>query len=344
MKLFIHKIFNWEYWPYQIVYIPIYFVWLYYSIKSKSLFFFNEANPSIKNGGFFNESKFSIYKLIPQIYYPKTILVNSYSKDDVVLELVKNNGISFPLIVKPDLGLRGTAVKKIYNTKDLIGYNATAKFNYLVQELIPYSKEVGIFYIRYPNKNKGKITGIVSKEFLTVKGDGQKTLKQLILENPRYAMQYHSLKKEYENELNTVIKKSETINLVPIGNHARGAKFIDFTCLIDDQLTNTIDTLCQQINGFYYGRLDIMYDNWEDLLLGKNYMIVEVNGAASEPTHIYDPKHSILFAWREIIKHIGILYKISYLNRKNNIKKLSFKDGLKELKLHNSNFKLLKEI
>jgi hypothetical protein len=38
--------------------------------------------------------------------------------------------------------------------------------------LIPFKNEVGIFYVRYPNEEKGKITGIVSKEFLIVTGNG----------------------------------------------------------------------------------------------------------------------------------------------------------------------------
>jgi hypothetical protein len=39
---------------------------------------------------------------------------------------------------------------------------------------------VGIFYVRYPNEEKGKITGIVSKEFLIVTGNGVATVEELI--------------------------------------------------------------------------------------------------------------------------------------------------------------------
>ena len=66
MKLFIHKLTHWEYWPFQIVYIPIYFLWAFYALKARTIFFFNACNPTIKNGGFFNESKMAIYNLIPQ--------------------------------------------------------------------------------------------------------------------------------------------------------------------------------------------------------------------------------------------------------------------------------------
>jgi hypothetical protein len=39
--------------------------------------------------------------------------------------------------------------------------------------------------------------------------------------------------------------------LVSYGNHVRGAKFIDASNLIDEQLTRTIDLVCQQVNGFF---------------------------------------------------------------------------------------------
>jgi hypothetical protein len=38
----------------------------FYSMKAKSIFFFNASNPTIKNGGFIMVSKKAIYNLIPQ--------------------------------------------------------------------------------------------------------------------------------------------------------------------------------------------------------------------------------------------------------------------------------------
>jgi hypothetical protein len=35
---------------------------------------------------------------------------------------------------------------------------------------------------------------------------------------------------------------------------------------------------------------------------------------ASEPTHIYDPKHSFFFAWKELARHITYMYEISVAN------------------------------
>jgi hypothetical protein len=111
-----------------------------------------------------------------------------------------------------------------------------------------------------------------------------------------------------------VLAEGEECLLVPYGNHVRGAKFVDASHLIDDELTGVIDGICRQVDGFYYGRMDLRYNSWEELKEGKNFSIIELNGAGSEPTHMYDPRHSLFFAWREIIRHWNLLWKISRLN------------------------------
>jgi hypothetical protein len=334
LKLFLHKLTHWEYWPFQIVYIPIYFLWGYYSIKAKSIFFFNASNPTIKNGGFMMESKKQIYNLIPQKYYPKTELIKEGTPFEEVRHTIENTGISYPLIAKPDIGLRGSGVKKIETLADLQQYSENANFDYVVQNLIPYKNEVGIFYVRYPNEKEGRITGIVSKEFLIITGNGVSTMEDLIKENPRYELQLKTLKQEYGKKLLEVLPFGEKRNLVPYGNHARGAKFIDGSHWITPKLNATFNEMCLQIPGFYFGRLDIMYETFEELEHGKNFSIVELNGAASEPTHIYDPKHSLFFAWKELIRHIRYMYEISVANHKNGSRYLEHKEGMKEYRLH----------
>ena len=334
MKLFLHKVTHWEYWPFQIVYIPIYFLWIFYSIKARSLFFFNASNPLIKNGGFMNESKKEIYDLIPQKYYPKTDLISPSIAFELVVQQVTKAGITFPFIAKPDIGLRGSAVKKITNIDELKQYHVVANFDYLVQDLIPFDKEFGIFYVRYPNQESGKITGIVSKEFLIVEGNGIDSIEVLLMKNPRYAFQINPLRDELGSKINDILPAGETKNLVPFGNHARGAKFIDASNLISKKLTSTFDRICKEIPEFYFGRLDVMFANFDDLENGKNFAIVEVNGAASEPTHIYDPRHSLFFAWKELAKHITYMYQISVINNKSGVPYLTFKKGVEQYKLH----------
>lgn len=334
LRLFFHKLLHWEYWPMHILYVPIYFQWAYYALKTRTIFFFNTCNPSIKNGGFVMESKKEIYDLIPRKYYPATALIKDGTSFSTVLETITERQLSYPLIVKPDIGLRGSAVKKIHNEAELKAYHDKVNFDYLVQDLIPYANEIGIFFVRYPNEKKGKITGIVGKEFLIVTGDGQSTIENLIKRDPRHELQLKVLQKEYGAALQTVLKPGEQRNLVPYGNHIRGAKFLDFSNRITPQLTEVINEMCLQIPEFYFGRLDLMYDSFEELEQGKNFAVVELNGAASEPTHIYDPKHTVFFAWKELSRHIRYMYEISAANHQRGIPYLDHQSGMCEYRLH----------
>jgi hypothetical protein len=288
----------------------------------------------MRNGGFIMDSKNEIYDLIPPQFYPKTKLVKAQISFDEVIILLESSNIKLPLIAKPDIGLRGSAVKKIDNLAELKAYHTKADFDYLLQDLILYPNEVGIFYVRFPNEKHGRITGIVAKEFLIIEGDGSSTISTLLKTNPRYEFQLKALQKEYGNQLETILAKGEKRNLVPYGNHARGAKFLDYSHLISLELTKVIDEMCLQIDEFYFGRMDLMYNTWEELEQGKNFSIVELNGAASEPTHIYDPRHSLFFAWKELARHITYMFQISVANHQRGYTYLPHKIGMEQYKLH----------
>lgn len=315
-KIFYIQIMNWEYWSFNIVYIPIFIYWCYLAFKSKSFFFFSTSNPKIKNAGFLMESKFEIYQIMSEKLYPRTIFIKSGKDINHIINQIEEKGIQLPLIAKPDTGMRGLKVKLLNSMQDLHTYHSNSTYNYLVQEYIPYNNEVGIFYAKYPSENKGIITGIVGKEFLAITGDGKSTIETLIKQNNRFLLQLKNLRNIHGQDLKRILLPNEKYTLVPYGNHSRGSKFIDLSHLIDEQLSATINSICQSIPDFYYGRLDIKYKNWESLKVGKEFSIIEVNGAGSEPTHIYDPKHSIFFAWKEIKRHCKILYEISMENKK----------------------------
>jgi hypothetical protein len=329
---FFIKLFNWEYWSFNAVYGWVLPVWALLALRARSFFFFSASNPGIEYGGFVMESKMKIYDIMPPHTYPNTFLVTAGTHTQTILNKITALGYSYPLIAKPDIGGRGRGVRKIATPQDVDSYAQHTTIDFLIQEFAPQPNEVGIFYYRYPNKPTGTLSGIVRKEFLSVTGNGKDSIQQLILQDKRAVLQIETLQQVYGNALHTVLKNGELKELVPYGNHARGAKFINDSHRITPQLTATIDAICQQVPGFYFGRLDIRFNTWEELNRGENYSIIEINGAGSEPTHMYDPKHSIFFAWKEIIRHWVILCRISRMNHKNGIAYLSFKEGRQLLK------------
>jgi hypothetical protein len=260
---------------------------------------------------------------------------------EIMAALAKAN-IVFPLIAKPDIGQRGMRVKLLETEKELQDYLDAARFDFLIQEFIPYKNEVGIFYYRIPGEAKGHISGIVGKEFLAVTGDGYSTIEELLIKDNRFYLQLPVLRKTKGSLLEMVLPQGKQHELVPYGNHSLGAKFIDLTHQASPDLIESIDRICKAIPEFYFGRMDIRFSNWEDLCKGINFSIIELNGAGSEPTHMYDPGHSVFFAWKEIIRHNRILYRISKINaRRQGIKLMNTREGLSMLRANKEYLKLL---
>ncbi|MCW3118738.1 MAG: D-alanine--D-alanine ligase [Chitinophagaceae bacterium] len=331
---FFIKLLYWEYWHMTAVYALIYPVFLWLCIRCGFKYFFTAANPGIRYGGFLMESKKEIYDLLPENLYPKTILVKAGTESSDILDEIKRSHFSFPLIAKPDIGMRGLAAKKLETEEEVTTNASKFGIDFLIQEFVSFKNEVGIFYYRYPGQLKGSISGIAGKEFLSITGDGKSSVWQLLQHDKRYILQLDSLNEVYGSKLGEVLKAGEMEVLVPYGNHARGSKFLDYSHLIDEELVTFIDKISQRVPGFFYGRLDLRYNDWDELKQGKNFSIIELNGAGSEPTHIYDPKHSLLFAWKEIIRHWIILWRISRKNHKQGFPYMTFHEGAKMFRDH----------
>ncbi len=319
---------KWEFLPFWAFYIPIYFYWLWLALRARAFCFFTASNPLMKLGGFAGYSKYNVLCHIPAEFRPKMFFIPAFGRFEEVLENLKTHQIDFPLIIKPDKGERGFGVEKLENDVQNPQNNLENLKNYLkkynhidliVQEYINYDLELGVMYYRFPENpisTVGNIDSVVQKEFLTVVGDGKSTLEMLFSQHPRSIYHLELLKKIHQENLQKIIPKEEKINLISIGNHSRGTTFLNANHLINKQLIDIFDNISKQIKGFYFGRYDLRVSSLEDLYLGKNIMIMELNGANSEPAHIYDPNMSIWSAYKHLFGHWKNLWKISKQNHK----------------------------
>lgn len=312
-RLFWYKLTHWEHWSFGAVYGPIlwYYGWL--ALRARSFFFFSAANPDMENAGFVMESKYRIYQQLPVGTYPPTWLLQPGPVNEQQppwAEAIAKLG--YPLIAKPDIGARGRGVVLIKDETMLRRYHAAMPVPYLLQQVIPYTEEVGIFYVRMPGQPQGRITGIVQKEMLHVTGDGIQTVAQLMAQHPRVRLYAQHLQLLPE-QAGQVLPAGQVLQLSDVGNHARGARFIDASHRNNAQLEEVINKWALQLPQFHYGRLDLRFKSWEDLYAGQHFMVVELNGAGSEPTHMYDSRYRLWHAWRIIIQHWRWLYRISVL-------------------------------
>lgn len=316
MKDFFHRLKRFEYWPTLAQYMPVLVGWPYLSLRGKNILFFTAVNPFIYGGGSFGESKSKILNSLPALYVPQSVLMTPGQK------LPEN--LSFPVVAKPDIGERGSHVTIIQTTSELESYQNLVGRSFLLQDYLPSTFEAGVMVIRDPASGKYQITSIAVKEFLTVRGDGKKTLRELIMELPRARFQWERLKTKIASD--KILGAGESLLLEPIGNHCRGTIFRNKNHLGTQKLLQVMTELASSIPDFHFGRFDLKAESEEKFVLGETIKIMELNGAFSEPGHIYDPEASILESWKDLFIHWNQLAKIAGNNIKSGHRPLTLKE------------------
>jgi len=293
-------------------------------LRSGYFFFSTAANPGIDKGGLFGESKIDILNHFSDDYKPKTY--HHKSEDSVfnTIELLKNRHFELPIIVKPNIGERGAMVQKVETFLEIEIILKSNKIDFIIQEYIDYKFEFGVLYSRLPGNDKGKVSSVVQKGFLTVVGDGIHSCEQLLLKNKRAWFQIERLQLEKQEIMKTILPKNESLIIEPIGNHCRGTEFINANQLITEKLNEVFDKISKQFDGFYYGRFDMKAKSIEEFQQGKTIKIFELNGVTSEPGHIYDKNYTLLNAYYDLYKEYYFVYKISRVNITNGIMPLKF--------------------
>ena len=339
MKRFFQKLFNWEKWSYDVIYLPIDIFWLYYAIKARHFWYFTPVNPTLVFAGFEGGSKKEMYDQLPKWSYPNTLLIDPADDFKKVTESMQQVELDFPVVVKPDSGMAGVLFRIIENETVLKNYHQLVGEPYILQKFIDKLSEFSVFHIRYPGEAKGIITGLIVKDYLHVIGEGNKTLAALIAIHPVAKYKVAQLKKMHGDNWNTVIPAGEKYLLNRAGNHNTGAKFINLNHEIDQQLCDVFDNISKQAGQFYFGRYDIKCTSLEDLKQGKNMLILEYNGAGAAITHVFDRNMSYFSALKEILRHWRHLYRIGKINHKKGVPYWSFMKGYRFMQAAKKNYR-----
>jgi hypothetical protein len=312
-------------------------------IRSRSVWFFTPSNPKLTFGGMEGEPKKEMYDLLPKDLYPPTFNVLPGEPFGNIERRLQEHGISYPLIVKPEVGGQGILFRKLDTAEEFKHYHSKVPVEYIVQKMVSYPIEVSVFYIRHPEAKSGVITGFLHKIPLQVIGNGEESLETLVLKHPKASKRIGELQSKHKEKWHHVIPNGEKYVLSYAANHNRGAHFIDLKDKINHQLVEVFDKISHGINDFFYGRYDIMCDSIEDLRAGKNFTILEYNGCGAEPNHFYDTGYTLIGAYKEILKHWKALYIISRHNRRKGIVPWPYKKGNTFLKKTREHYKLMKE-
>jgi hypothetical protein len=185
-----------------------------------------------------------------------------------------------------------------------------------VPERLRQAREAGVLYLRLPDAEKGTIFSLTLKLFPEVVGDGSHTLAELIDADPRAHRIRDIYLQRHHSQHDRVLADGERLRLVFAGNHCQGAIFRNGAAIITDRLRQRVDEICSAIPGFYFGRLDLLFDDLQLLLDGEGFKIVEINGAGAEATHIWDASVSLGEAYQTLFTQYRMLFAIGAANRR----------------------------
>ena len=313
---------HWEFWPAWLFYPPVVLYCLWLAVKYRGLTLPTTANPGIFSGGMVGESKSAMLKELfassPEFTAEAELIAGDSiaARKEFLDEARTRLNLGWPFILKPDVGQRGAGVKLIRNREQAEAYLGQTSAPLVVQRYAPGPHELGVFYYRFPHETRGHIFAITEKIFPRLVGDGRHTIGELIERDSRARFLAHTYLKRFALRRHEVLRAGEELKLVEAGNHAQGCIFRDGMRFCTPELERRIDGISQRLRGFFIGRYDIRSASEEDLCAGRNLQIIELNGAASEATSIYDSRNSIFAAYQTLFRQWNLVFAIGAANRK----------------------------
>jgi pimeloyl-ACP methyl ester carboxylesterase/membrane protein DedA with SNARE-associated domain len=311
---------HWEFWPPWAFYPPVVLRVIWLGVCHRNLTLFTAANPAIPASGFIGESKTGILTGLQSPAVARHRVVPASLPVDERLRAVRyfmhDYGLDFPIVLKPDVGQRGSGVA-IARTDEEIGRTLKNESRDLIVQEFVGGVELGVFYYRLPGEKRGRIFSITEKHLPEIVGNGSSTVEELILNDDRAVAMAAVYVDRLASELDGVPEHGERIRLVEVGTHCRGAVFVDGIHLKTAELEAAVDEISQSYEGFFFGRYDLKAPDHDAFRRGEQIRVVELNGVTSEATHIYDPDNSLFDAYRTLFRQWDLAFEIGAKNAAN---------------------------
>lgn len=321
---------HFEFWPGWAFYAPIWVWAAILAVRHRSIRLPLIANPGFQASGLVGEEKSRIFTQLRGPHsraIPKWFAVqrtdNKVDAQIVAIDAaLGRHGLKFPLVAKPDIGCRGAGVRPIADRAALGRYLSSFPVGetFIVQKMVDVEGEAGVFYVREPGARRGQIISLTLKYFPHVVGDGKHTLRELILADPRAGRISNLYLHRFADCLDDVLPVGHAKRLVFSGSHSKGAIFKNGNAWITEAMRERFDAIADGIEGFHFGRFDIRFADFEAFRAGRDFSIIEINGAGAESTHIWDSSTGLFQAWSALLLQFRLLFHIGAINRKRGFK------------------------
>lgn len=152
------------------VYVPLAFYVAWLMLRYRSATLYTAANPGIPTGGMTGESKSAILQKLASVegaVAPFVLIAAESAPRERVRRArhwMARQRVAFPVVLKPDVGERGRAVKVVGNRRELIRRLVRAREAMILQRFAE-GEEFGIYYRRLPGEARGRIVSIAQTSY-----------------------------------------------------------------------------------------------------------------------------------------------------------------------------------
>lgn len=321
---------KYEFWNPRLFELPFYvYLGLQCIVNRVGIKGLAKANYGLYHGEIGLGSKFDSQLAFDQQYFLPSILIEETlglnQKKELINGFIVEHGL--PVILKSNVGSVGKGIVKISDQADIDKHTPRLVGGFILQKFTPNPYECGVFYIR--QNGVPKITGINKKHFPTVVGNGRDDLLALARQHHRYTKHWNAFLQDIDTS--EVLAEGEEKRLSFIGSHTLGCKFTNDGHLHTDEMEQAIFAVFESQPGFNFGRVDVKAADEAAFQRGE-FVVIEVNGVASLPTHMFDPKFSVWQAYKIFFEHAKYLAQIAAEQRHQTMELMSYPEVMRRVK------------
>jgi hypothetical protein len=283
--------------------VPMVAQWVWLSLLHRSITLPSCANPSLTAGGLVGEGKMEYLTIMGDVARASTanttsVLIEGPDSVRDVHAAMQQLGLSYPVVLKPDLGWCGFGVRRVDGPQELEKYVAAYPpgERLVLQEWLDTDGEAGLFYLRQPGESSGELIGVLLRHFPRVVGDGVRTIAELMVADQRASRLGRDGASEPCCDARRIPAHGELVRIAAVSSTRVGGGYEDGGANITHELAQAVDAIAQDMTDFHAGRFDVKFRDLAELRAGR-FRIIEVNGAGSEAVHAWDPRFSLRQAY-----------------------------------------------
>jgi membrane protein DedA with SNARE-associated domain/pimeloyl-ACP methyl ester carboxylesterase len=277
-------------WPSAVLFLPVRLGVALLSLRHRRLTAFASANPSFgRIGGFTGDARSLLMRPFQRDSRccPTLALSSDDSADERVREaLAFSAEHGFPLVCKPEVSENGAGLRIVRDGVTLERLMRAGEEDVVLQPFVR-GREFEVVWRRSPGRDDGRIMAVVEKRAVTVRGDGEQTLEELIWLDDRAVARAALYLRCHSRELTRVVPAGETVILNPTGSYGHGARCVHRPDLLTPELDAAVTSFAKRFPGLHFARFDLFSSSTEEFRAGR-FTCTEVGGCCQVSSLIRD--------------------------------------------------------